>query len=75
MTSAARIREKKKRVVEHHWRGATTILRGQFMACQIKRIHAGMVAREALSLDPCDGVLLPMPFQMLKIHKGESGAY
>jgi hypothetical protein len=66
-TACAKIQERKRRIVEHHWKGANKIMRGQFKVCEMKRVHDKRIAA-----DPLHAVFLPTPLQALRICKGLS---
>jgi hypothetical protein len=64
-TPYAKIQERKRRIVENHWKGATIIMRGKFMSCQIKRIHDRMINNE-----PLRAIILPTPLQAMRMARG-----
>jgi len=66
MAIAARIRSKRARIIEHRWRGCDRALRGQFKVCCMERIQKRMI-----EADPLQGIFLPTPAQMIRLHRGE----
>lgn len=62
-TPHAKINERIKRIVEHRWNNCDKILRGQFKACQIQRIH-----KKRLDNMQCP-VFLPTAYQAQVLHK------